>query len=157
MMRSYLEPQNPQNHRVQKKIKEPNEMFVVWSVRIVICRPNVHKKSRFGHVSSSKLKPSCFFCQTVCTYILSLPGTLNNIKQPLFIGCFSWMIPNLYIKKWLFSPKSPFKTGWLSGTRCKGRRVKRWVFFGGVLFNQKTSPFTQVMSPNRKFPELIEA
>ena len=27
-----------------------------------------------------------------------IPGTLNN---HVFNGCFSWMIPNLYMKKWL--------------------------------------------------------
>ena len=35
-----------------------------------------------------------------------------NSKQPCFIGCFSWMIPNLYIKNVCFT-KHPLKTGCL--------------------------------------------
>ncbi len=31
-----------------------------------------------------------------------------NSKQPFFIGCFSWMIPNLYIKNSCFT-KHPLK------------------------------------------------
>ena len=35
-----------------------------------------------------------------------------NSKQQFFIGCFSWMIPNLYIKNsWV--TKHPLKTGCL--------------------------------------------
>ena len=40
-----------------------------------------------------------------------------NSKQPFFIGCFSWMIPNLYIKNGCFT-KHPLKTG------CLGFQVR---------------------------------
>ena len=35
-----------------------------------------------------------------------------NLNQPLFIGCFNWMIPNLYMKNGCCT-KHPFKTGCL--------------------------------------------
>ena len=39
------------------------------------------------------------------------PGTPNN---QFFYGCFNWMIPNHYIKKWWEITKHPFKK-WLFG------------------------------------------
>ena len=35
-----------------------------------------------------------------------------NLKHPFINGCFSWMIPNLYIQKWLEITKHPWKK-WL--------------------------------------------
>jgi len=36
------------------------------------------------------------------------------MKHPFINGCFNWMIPNLYIRKWLEITKHPFeKTGCL--------------------------------------------
>ena len=32
-----------------------------------------------------------------------------NLKHPFINGCFSWMIPNLYIQKWLEITKHPWK------------------------------------------------
>ncbi len=39
-----------------------------------------------------------------------IPGTLGN-KQAFINGCFSWMIPNLYMKNCCFT-KHPFKNWW---------------------------------------------
>ena len=41
-------------------------------------------------------------------------------KHPFFNGCFSWMIPNLYIKHGGFT-KHPFKTG------CLGFQVGKYI------------------------------
>ena len=42
----------------------------------------------------------------------AIPGTPNISKQPVFNGCFNWMIPNHYIKNGCFT-KHPLKNGCL--------------------------------------------
>ena len=64
------------------------------------------------------------FCQTkiprkhqppVVTMWGEMHGLIThwNLKQPLFNECFNWMIPNLYIRKWLFHQTSIYK--WMFG------------------------------------------
>ena len=48
----------------------------------------------YGRISGAILN-----FQEVCTYIYIY---VHNLKHTLQNGCFNWMIPNLYIKDWLF-------------------------------------------------------
>ena len=61
-------------------------------------------KSLLGFVNDYLAsRPSCLGANTILSW---------NSKQPVFNGCFNWMILNHYMKNWCFT-KHPLKTGCL--------------------------------------------
>ena len=52
-------------------------------------------------------------------------GCTWNSKQPVFIGCFNWMIPNHYIKNGCFT-KHPLKNGCLGYRVCENLWPSSW-------------------------------
>jgi len=82
-----------------------------------------HEPQQIGMYSILSLQKG-FFC---CSRFAQLKagkkthGKDTEFLPPVFNGCFSWMIPNLYIQKWLEITKYPLKK------RCLGFIPNRTV------------------------------
>ena len=63
-----------------------------------------------------------------------------NPKQPDFIGCFNWMIQNLYLRNGCFT-KHPFKSG------CLGFQVQVINLCFWCAFNSSLSPWSEQLFP----------
>ena len=47
-----------------------------------------------------------------------------NMKQPVFSGCFSWMIPNLYINNGWVPSKNLYIIEWNDHSKMKNRHIR---------------------------------